>query len=86
MLMNFVGTLTQAKIGVGSMTFSSEGSLRGQYVFFSANYELYIDVFYFNISADSVSYLFKMITLISLVDTLTQTRMGIGRVTFSSRG
>ena len=86
MLINFVGTLTQAKMGVGRITFSSEGSLRGQYVFFSANYELCIDIFYFNISTDSVSYFFKMITLISLVGILTQTRIGIGRVTFSSRG
>ena len=81
MLINFVGTLTQAKMGVGRITFSTEGSLRGQYVF----YELCIDIFYFNISTDSVSCFFKMITLISLIGTLTQTRMGIGRVTFSSR-
>ena len=70
MLINFVGTLTQAKMGggggVGRITFPSEGSMRGQYVFFSANYELCIDIFYFNISTDSVSYFFKMITLISL--------------------
>ena len=45
-----------------------------------------IDIFYFNISTDSVFYIFRMIMLISLVDTLTQTRMGIGRVAFSSRG
>ena len=45
-----------------------------------------IDIFYFSTSTDSVFYFFKMITLISLVGTLTQTRMGIGRVTFSSRG
>ena len=42
MLINFVGTLTQAKMGggggVGRITFPSEGSMRGQYVFFSANY------------------------------------------------
>ena len=86
MLINFVGTLTQAETGVGRITFPSEGSMRGQYVFFSANYELCINIFYFNISTDSVSYFFKMITLISLVGALTQTRMGIGKVTFTGRG
>ena len=30
MLINFVGTLTQAKMGVGRITFPSEGSMRGQ--------------------------------------------------------
>ena len=34
------------------------------------------------ISADSDSYFLKIIMLISLVGTLTQTRMGIDRVTF----
>ena len=62
MLINFVYTLIQAKMvcvggggggcGVGRITFPSEGSMRGQYVFFSANYELCIDVFCFNISTD----------------------------------
>ena len=86
LLILLVPWLKQKWGGVGRITFSSEGSLRRQYVFFSANYELYIDVFHFNISTDSVSYFFKMITLISLVGTLTQTRNDIGRVTFSSRG
>ena len=57
MLINFVGTLTQAKMGVGRITFPSEGFMRGQYVFFSANYELCIDIFYFNISTDGLLFL-----------------------------
>ena len=36
------------------------------------------------LSADSVSYFLEMIMLMSLVDSLTQTRMGMDRVTFSS--
>ena len=31
-------------------------------------------------------YFLQMIMLISFVDTLTQTRMGVGRVTFPSKG
>ena len=57
MLINFVGTLTQAKMGVGRITFLSKGSMRGQYVFFSANYELCRDIFYFNISTDRLLFL-----------------------------
>ena len=38
----------------------------------------------FIISADLVSYFLKMVMLISLVSTLTQTRMGKDRVTFYS--
>ena len=57
MLINFVGTLTQAKMGVGRITFPSEGSVRGKYVFFSANYELCRDISYFNISTDCLLFL-----------------------------
>ena len=57
LLFNFVGTLTEAKMGVGRITFPSKGSMRGQYVFFSANYELCRDIFYFNIFADGLLFL-----------------------------
>ena len=38
------------------------------------------------ISGDSVSYLLEMVVLISLESTLTQTRLGVGRVTLPSYG
>ena len=64
------------------VTFLSKGSMTGQYIFLSAKYILFINVFYsVIISADPVSYFLKMIMLISLVYILTQTRMGINSVT-----
>ena len=57
MLFIFVCTLTQSKMRVGRITFPSEGSMRGQYVFFSANYELCRDIFYFNIFVDGLLFL-----------------------------
>ena len=41
---------------------------------------------FFVISTDSASYFLKMSMLISLADTLSQDRMGVGRVTFLSKG
>ena len=38
------------------------------------------------IPTDSASYFLKMSLLISLAGTLTQARMGVGRVTFLSKG
>ena len=78
MLSSLVGTLTQARLGVGRVPFLSKVSMRVQYVFLTAKYVrcVYIPVI---ISADSVSYFLKMIMLICLVGTLNQTRMGTDR-------
>ena len=81
MLISLFGTLTQARMGVGSVTFLSKGPMRGQYVFPTTKYTFSISVI---ISADSVPYFLKMIMLINSKGTLTQTRMGIDRVTFYS--
>ena len=71
MLISLVGILTQARMGVGKVTFLNKGPMRGQYVFITAKYVLFMDVVI--ISTDSVSYCLKMIMLITLVGTLTQT-------------
>ena len=44
-LLFVLGILTQASMGVGRVTFLSEGSMRGQYVFITAKYVLFMDVF-----------------------------------------
>ena len=76
MLINLVGILTQARMGVGRVTFLSKGPMRGQYVFITAKYVLFMDFsISVIISTYSVSYCLKMIMLITLVGTLTQTRM-----------
>ena len=36
MFINLVGTLTQASMGEGRVTFLSKGPMRGQYVFLTA--------------------------------------------------
>ena len=46
-LISLVGTLTQARMGVGMVTFLSKGPMREQYVFLMTKYVLLIDVFYF---------------------------------------
>ena len=38
MLISKIGTLTQTRMGLGRVTFSSKGPTRGQYVFFMAKY------------------------------------------------
>ena len=48
MLISMVGILTQARMGVGRVTFLSIGPMRGQYVFLMAKYVLFMDVFYFS--------------------------------------
>ena len=48
MLISLVGIFTQARMGVDRVTFLRKGPMRGQYVFLMANYELFMDVFYFN--------------------------------------
>ena len=56
-LISLVGTLTQARMGVDRVTFLSKGPMRGQYVFLTAKYVLFIDVFYF-------SYYFRRLSLL----------------------
>ena len=38
MLISKIGTLTQTIIGLGRVTFSSKGPMRGHYVFLTAKY------------------------------------------------
>ena len=38
MLINKIGTLTKTIIGLGKVTFSGKGPMRGQYVFLTAKY------------------------------------------------
>ena len=87
MLISLVGTLTQARMGVGRAIFLSKGTMRGQYFFLVAKY-MFFFLWTFSISniisADTISYFLKMSMLISLVGTLTQTRMGIDRLIFYS--
>ena len=45
MLISLVGILSQAKMGVGRVTFLSKGPMRGQYVFITAKHVLFMDVF-----------------------------------------
>ena len=59
MLISLVGTLTQARMGLGRFTFLSKGSIRGQIIFLTAKYVLFIDVFYF-------SYYFRRFSLLFL--------------------
>ena len=65
-LTSLVGILTQARMGVGMVTFLSKGPMRGQYVFLTSIHAFYglfsISVI---ISTDSVSYCLKMIMLIT---------------------
>ena len=57
MLTSLLGTLTEARMGVCRVTFLSKGPMSGQYVFLTAKYILFIDVFYF-------SYYFRRLSLI----------------------
>ena len=61
---------------------------RGQYVFLMAKYCNLYGRFLFKLdfSGDSASYFLGIIMLISKIGTLTQIRMGEGRVTFSIKG
>ena len=89
MLINNIGTLPQTRMGLGRVTVYSKRHtcMRGQYVSLMAKHShLFWPCFIaIIISTDSASYCLKMIMLISLVDTLTQARMGVGRVTFPSK-
>ena len=84
MLISLVCTLTQTRMGVGRVIFLSKGPMRDQCFPYCKIRALYGRFLLHIISADSVSYFLKMIMLISLLDTLTQTRIDIDRVTFYS--
>ena len=73
MLISLVGILTQARMGVGRVKVLSKGPMRGQYVFITAKNVLFMGVVI--ISTDSASYCLKRIMFITLVGTLTQTRI-----------
>ena len=49
MLISLVCTLTQARIWVARVTFSSKGPMRGQNVFLVAKYIFFIDVIFFQL-------------------------------------
>ena len=68
------------------VTHTSQGPMRGQYVFHMAKYCNLYGRFLFIISGDSVSYFLAVIMLISKIGTLTKNLIGLGRVTFSSKG
>ena len=79
-------------MAIGRVNFPGKGPMRGQFVFIWSESCLFFSVviqllFFFSviISGDSVSYLHEMVVLISLDGTLTQTRIGTGRVTFPSK-
>ena len=50
MLISFVGTLTETIMGVGGVTFPSNGSMGAQYVFLMQNLKVFLSI----ISGDSV--------------------------------
>ena len=86
MLISLKGTLTQTGLGIGSVTLPSKGPMRGQYVFLMAKFQIF-DGFCFQLVFWRLDLYFpEMIMLISFVSTLTQTTMGVGRVTFPSKG
>ena len=83
------GTLTQTRLGVGRVTLSSKGPMRGQYICFTAKAQkcyrfsfFFVNQYFWRVSI----WLLQMITLISLEGTLTQPRMGVCRVTFPCKG
>ena len=61
--MSLVGILTQARMGVGRVTFLSKGPMRDQYVFITAKYVLFMDVFYFSYYFHRLSLLLSLIAL-----------------------
>ena len=74
-------------MGVGRVPLLSKGPMRGQYVFLTAKYVLFIDIFYFSYYFRRLSLLFPSNDYaISLVGTLAQIRMGIDRMSFYSQG
>ena len=75
MLISQIGTMTQTRMGWGWVKLQP---IRGQKVFLWQNLEVFV-IFLFSIfiSGDSASYFLGMIMLI--LDTLAQTRVGVGR-------
>ena len=85
MLISLECTQAQTRMGFGRVTLPSKGPMRGQYVFLMTKSRSFYILFSISISGDSASYFIEMFMLISLEYTLAQTRMGFGRVTFSSK-
>ena len=86
MLISLVVTLTQARTGVelGSYSLVKDPCEVNMFSLWQNTFFLWTFSISVINSAYSVSYFFKMITLISLIGTLTQTRMGMDRMTFYS--
>ena len=63
-------SLTQARMGIGRVTFPSKGPIRGQNIFLMAQSQIFICFIHSILrSEDSASYFLRMIILISLVGT-----------------
>ena len=77
--------LSQARMGVGRVIFPAKGPMRGQYILIMAKSQS-VYTFYFYIYYSRDSYFLEMVMLISLEGSLTQTKMGVGRVTLPSKG
>ena len=60
--------------------------MRGQYIFNMAESRSLCFIFSITISGDPASYFLDMVVIISFEGTLTQTRMGVDRVTYLVRG
>ena len=80
--------LTQTRMGLGRVTFSSKGPMRGQYVFLMAKYINLYGRFIFPLSFPQTQPLIslKRVCLLVWLVSPTQARMGVGRVTFLSKG
>ena len=87
MLISYEGMPNRTRIGVGTITFHKRRHMRGQRVFLMCK-SRNVYTFYFHLSffGNSASHSIEMIMLVSLVDMLTQTRIGVGSVTFSRMG
>ena len=96
MLISLECTPAQERMGFGSVTspikgstrchYPSKGPMRGHYVFLMAKSKVFVGfLFLIIISGDPATYLIEVFMVISLEYTLAQTRMGFGRVTFSSK-
>ena len=87
MLIRLLGTLTQTRVGVARLHTLVWGPCGVNMSSFWENTVICMNGFYLNYYFWRLSLLFLgMIMLISKIGTLTQTRMGLGRVTFSSKG
>ena len=59
--------------------------MKGQYIFNMTKSRSLCFIFSITISGDSASYFLEMVVIISLEGTLTQTRMGVDRITLPSK-